>query len=287
MTTDVVEVEWRGLKFGGPASRFWVKRVMGWWQSPQGSYESTRKTDGHGEVPTGIHVGRRIVVAEGHFKGSPETRDTIIRLLGSVLVRNSPDDTATEPLTVTMAGQTGVADAQLLDHFIDDSPKTWASGIIPWSIQWRCPLPYVYGQPLTVWEYLVAASVGIQVPQTVPFSLPAKPIGGAVPIYNEGSVPSDTLIRLTGAQNGVGVLNATTGAQMTYPLNLGLTDVFEIDTERGGAFLNGKYRAPYPGLKALTGDLRAAPGANLYQALGAPAGGSPTISVTVRPRLWW
>jgi hypothetical protein len=205
------------------------------------------------------------------------------------MVPSAAASTATEPLVGLVAGLTVVAEAKLTNFAVSIDPGVWnVAGWAPWSAQWMCPDPRVFGDWITETAVLVTATGGAALPATLPLTLPAQPIGGRVSIYNPGNDPegSPAVFTLVGAQSGtVGISLLSTGATLMYGIALGVDDTLVIDTARGGAFLNGAYRAPTAG-SSVTGDFRLPPGVSVVQALGSAGAGSPSLTVAVRPASW-
>jgi hypothetical protein len=280
-----VRIVWNGLTFGD--GLFGIDSFTGWLELPGAQYES-QGAPGHGAQATpGVH-GPRIVQASGRIWGYGGLRDALISQLRLAMVPRASVDAALDDLAITAAGETRTARAQLTRYAVPMDPQVWASGVVPWLAQWRCPDPRVFGADISAASLLVSASSGLTLPRMLPFTMPAQPIGGQVTVANPGSDPegSPTVFTLTGAQSGtVGVELVTAGRRVTYALTLGMDDVLVVDTERGGAFLNGEYRSS-SGMSDLAADLRLLPGVNVVRALGSAGAGSPSIAVVTRPASW-
>jgi hypothetical protein len=136
----------------------------------------------------------------------------------------------------------------------------------------------VLGQPGT----------GLALPNHLPATIPANPVGGAFTVTNTGSAWAPAVYTIKGPMSNPGVIvNGGTDKQqlMTFPLTVPTGQVFTIDTRKGAGFLNGAYRAPDTG-SSLAKDLELAPGSNSVAALGTPGVGSPSITVAFRPASW-
>lgn len=280
-----VQITWRGLTFG--PHPFDVRSLAGWIGISGGSYDSVPSTRGHGQLVTPVFQGERIVLAGGWVWAGPAQRNALVAQLRAAFVPARSDSDDTEPLAVSIAGVSSTAQAQLLNFSIT-AQDGWAMGYASWSAQWRCPDPRVFGTTFSLSSPLVVNTTGLTLPHVLPMTLTAKPIGGTVTVVNPGNDPegSPVVVTLSGAQSGsVGVTNVTTGRVVTFDLGLATTDVLVVDTERGGAFLNGEYR-PASGFSDVVAALRAAPGVNVFRALGSAGAGSPSISVAVRPASW-
>lgn len=280
-------ITWRGLRIGGAASAFGVTSTQGWMGLPGGSAESAASS-GHGERRSPVTQGARYPAVTGRLRADAGSRDATLDSLSSVMYAAPAWSTDVEPLTITSAGKTVVLDAQLVQFEPDTDLRWWNTGQVPFRAQWRCPDPRKFGDWLTESAALVSEPAGITLPHMLPFTQTAKPIGGRVSIFNPGNDPegSPAIFTLTGAQSGtVGISLLSTGATLFYNIGLSAADVLVIDTAKGGAFLNGAYRAPAAG-SGVTGGFRLPPGVSVVQALGTAGAGSPSLTVAVRPASW-
>lgn len=290
-----VSLTFRGLTFTGDGqSTYHLEKLTGWLGWPgSASFQSGPSAFGHGNEPSPGVLGSRLPDAEGWLLGDEDTIDQLIQDVNDVMVPASSLDADTEPLTVTMAGQTATADAQLI-AFDWDTSTAWGSGVVKWVASFRCPDPFKYSDWISTTVTLVVPAGGDTLPQTLGFVMDDQPLGGRASIFNPGTnvEGSPSRFTLVGGQTG------TPGVQViqpsgrivtvTYPLTLladrgdGLPDTLVIDTARGGAYLNGEYRPPNPGPDVVA-DLRLPPGVSVVQALGTAGSGTPTMQVEVRP----
>lgn len=294
-----VSLEFRGLTFTGDGQSVYHLEppLTGWkgWPGPA-RFESSPSAFGHGEDDSPGVLPSRLVDAHGWLLADEDSIDQLMQSVDDLMVPAASLDAGTEPLTITMAGQTATADAQLA-MFDWDTSVAWGSGCARWVATFRCPDPrkYLPWQSYTV--SLVTTSTGLALPQTMPFTMAARPLGGRVNVANPGTDAEGSPLRVTlvGGQSG------TPGVQViqpsgrvvtvTYPLTLaddrgdGEPDTLVIDTDRGGAYLNGEYRPPNPGPDVVA-DLRLPPGISVVQALGTAGDGDPEMTVEVRPAKW-
>jgi hypothetical protein len=160
---------------------------------------------------------------------------------------------------------------------------------VKWQAQWRCPDPRIFGDTRYASANLYVAPTGLTLPQTLPVTLTAQALGGTVTVFNPGTDPegSPAIFGLSGEQQAnVGLHNATTGKRVLFSFPLGADDTLAVDTERGGAYLNGEYR-PTTGFSDMVSDMRLAPGVNVIRALGyAGSTGTPALTVSFRPASW-
>ncbi len=290
------DLAWRGAAILGDGSvPFKLDTLDGFAELTGATYGTTQRASGHGvDITTPVYGAAKIIATGWVFttpgRFSPD-EDPLVNSFRALLRPQGVrlDRGGLEPLTVTQFGRTVTADVHLVARKITATMDTVGSGAIPWAVQWVQPDPRVYGDPITRSSPLVVPTVGAVIPQTLPFQLPAQPLNGQVVIDNPGGDDegSPVTITLTGPQDGaVGVANDVTGARIVYPFPLAAGDVLVIDTATGETTLNGEFRAPVPSL-IVVDDLAARPGINVYRATGNPAGGAPSITVTVRPRDWY
>jgi hypothetical protein len=253
---------------------------------------------GHGLSASPVWQGGRTVRLRGTVRGfNADARDALLMQLAAVMVPRASADSALESLTGDRYGLSVTADAQLVSFSTSLEGGTWQGGVPAWFAEFRCPDPRFYSGWVSESAALVAPSAGLTLPQTLPFTLTANPLGGQVSVYNSGNDPEGSPLRvtLTGGQSGtVGVeVSKPSGVveRCTWSLTLasdrgdGSPNTLVIDTERGGAFLDGyAYRATTPGGRVSA--LRLEPGVNVVRALGTAGAGSPSILAAVRPRSW-
>lgn len=294
MTGNDVTVTWRQVTFTGDgATTYFIDGLAGILGLPGVQFGNTNSTRGHGSLVTAGRVQSRTAQLDGMIffdPNSPAQRDAAVLELQNSMVPTASLDTRTEILAVTMAGRTRRYKAQLQDFDIDTDPRSWATGAVPFKVQWRCPDPRAFGDTLAGTATLVVNTPGVKLPRRLPFRLAAQPIGGRVVLFNPGNDPegSPATFTLTGSQVGtVGVRNTTTGAAVIFGFGLGSADTLVVDTEAGGGKLNGEYR-PQIGGRSITADMRLAPGVNIIDALGTAVGdgSTPTISVVAESAGW-
>ncbi len=288
---DEIRIEFRGLVLGDWSLR--VNSLTGWLDLPEVSFDD-EPTEGHGLASSPAVHGARIVEASGLMWAVPgplgsRPRRSVRELLTAFRAASTPrtsTDATLDELRITCAGQTETAEAKMVGYSPRVEVGSWGTGAVPWSARWRCPDPRKYSPWQRVSTSLVKNVAGALLPQTMPFLMPAQPLGGELRIFNPGNDPegSPAVITMTGQQPGnVGV--RVNDAVISYPFGLDEFDVLVIDTERGGAYLNGAYRQP-SSFSSITSDLRLRPGMNLVRASGLAGAGTPSITVAVRPRSW-
>jgi hypothetical protein len=279
-----VTFQWRGVTLGTAPYEISPGGVDGWLGLPDVS-RATIRAAGHGSTPSPGSATIRRVTLRGWVRATRDNRDALLAQLQAAFILPASRTAATEPLVGTIGGVTATVNAQL-DAF-DPDTNTWSSPFIRWAAEWVCPDPRKFADPVSASAPLVASSPGDVLPFVLPVTLSAQPIGGRVSIWNPGTDPegSNVTVTLTGEQSGdVGVRSVTTGAQVVYDLALAVDDRLVVDSESGAA-LNGEYR-PARAYSSPARRLRAVPGLNVYEALGAPGSGSPAISVSVIPASW-
>ncbi len=148
MTVDLSPtlVQWRGLTLSGqPGSPFGVSTVQGWDELPSSRYDSMARPQAHGRFDTTPWSDERIVTVGGACTG-PD-RDALLRELSSVMTWPSGRG-STEPLVITRAGRTLTGFARLT-AFKVPTDENWAVGNFPYALEFRCPDPLRYGDPVS------------------------------------------------------------------------------------------------------------------------------------------
>lgn len=277
-------VLWRDLTFvTGAEATHRITSIEGWEGRPPTRYDKQVRTRAHGTQSSPAWADERIVTVQCRC-WSEDERDALF----DTLDRRFSLDGGEEPLTVSVAGRTLTASAQLLRFAPVMVRGEWGMGRFGWIAEWRCPDPRRYSPTVTsLSTNLQQPGGGIAPPWTPPLVLPARAAGGYLMATNPGGAPTPLLAVMTGPQNRPGVLNATTNQILRYGIDLGTDDVLAIDTERGVAILNGTaIRQPVPG-STITRDFQLPPGTSDLQAIGVGTGvGTPRMDLSFRAASW-
>lgn len=274
-------VTFRGMTFG--RGTVWKLNrgtgLIGWEELPPANVEKSPRFGGHGNGVTTVRFDGRTVMMSG-FVEAADTRDAMVALFRSTMVPPT-DPTETETLSVSVAGVTLYADAQLVGAGIDIG-SMWGSGWIPFKAQWWCPDHRRFAGWQSVDVGFQGATGGITPPLTPPLTFPAAPPSGAALVNNTGPMPAPVVVTLIGPiSNYPGVQVGTTGKLMRFPVTLAAGQTLVIDSG-GFATMDGSFISPTSS-SALTSELEAPTGATTYQALGDPQAGSPRMVVAFRP----
>lgn len=278
-------VEWRGLVIAplqDTSTPFHLSDITGWDETPSITFDDQRLPSGYGMAVTAGYSGPRIVTVTGWCN------DQVLRnKLLAIFRGNTVPSVATlqtDTLSVTHGGLTLTADAQMLKA--DATAEVgWGLGRFGFTLQFRCPDPLRYGQALLVSAPITPAPGGVSYPLTYPVVYPAGSPSGALVLTNVGTSPAPVVFTVQGPVTGPGLVNVTTGKQVTYGFDLVAGDVLTVDSRAGAAFLNGVYRAPLPG-SARVGELVLPVGVSTVQAMGTAPSGTPSVSASYRPTYW-
>jgi len=140
-------VTWRGLTFvgsRGDGSRPWFDTIEGWEELPDTRRDSTPRPGNHGSFDSAVWSDERVVVLSGACMSATD-RDAQLMALSSVMTLGG---SGPEDLTVTHAGRTLTAGARL-KRFKAPPGRDWASGRFTWAVEWACPDPLRYSNPVT------------------------------------------------------------------------------------------------------------------------------------------
>jgi hypothetical protein len=130
-----------------------------------------------------------------------------------------------------------------------------------------------------------APVTGLVFPITFPITFPAQAATGSGTVVNSGNADANVVFEFTGGQSRPGVLNATTGRAVRFPINLADGDLLVVDTADGSAKLNGEY-ARADASSDLLSDMRLVSGVNSVQSLGDYVSGTPALTVDFYSSSW-
>ena len=256
-------VDWRDLSLG--AGTFYrVTSVEGWEELPPTRYDKQTRTRGHGAHPSPVWADERIVTVSGRCFSTADRDQVLIDLMARMTL-----DGGEEPLTITLAGRTLTASAQLLRAAPTLTAGQWGVGRFGWSAQWRCPDPLRYGpaQPEQSTR-LPTFGGGLAWPifaadGTLDWGAPGNP--GQITLTNPGSADAPIQAKVVGAVPGGFEISAD-GDRITYPVDVPAGQTIYLDTGDGTVMVEG------------TADRRT----NLTRAdwLTVPARGSLTLQFT-------
>jgi hypothetical protein len=274
-------VTYRGMTFG--RGTVWKLNrgngLVGWEELSAADVEKRPRFGGHGNAPGTVRFDGRTVIMSGYVEAAQD-RDALVAQFRQAMVPGV-DPTATDTLTVSVAGATLYADVQLVAAAIDLGGM-WGSGWFPFKAQWWAPDHRRFAGWQSVDVGFQGATGGITPPLTPPLTFPAAPPSGAALVNNTGPMPAPVVITLIGPiSNYPGVQVGTTGKLMRFPVTLAAGQTLVIDSG-GYATMDGSFISPTSS-SALTSELEAPTGATTYQALGDPQAGSPRMVVAFRP----
>lgn len=229
-------VLWRGLTIGA-GSPYRIDTVEGWEERPPARYDKQGRTRGHGSHRSPVWSDERTVTVTG-WSFSPEERDALLLQLQAVSGFGDEDDT--EPLTVTAAGRTLWAGAQLVRAVPSLNRGQWGAGWFGWLLQWRCPDPLRYGPARSVPTGLPSDGGGLTYPLTYPLSYGTAGSPGQITLTNAGTAPAPIVFAVRGdLPQGTELSAAATGERLTYTAPILGAQVVEFDTAAGTVLVEG------------------------------------------------
>jgi hypothetical protein len=230
-------VAWRGLTLGN-GTLYRLDTVEGWEERPPGRYNNTPRTRAHGSHRSQVLADERIVTVTG-WAFTPEQRDELLEQLQDVSGFGDVDDT--EPLTITAAGRTLTAGAQLIRAVPSLNRGQWGAGWFGWLLQWRCPDPLRYGPARTVGPVgLPTDGGGLTYPLSYPLGYGTAGETGRVALANAGTAPAPIVFAVRGDLPGGAELSAAaTGQRLTYAQPIPGQQLVEIDTAAGTVLVEG------------------------------------------------
>ena len=232
MTTSV---EWCGLTLGAGHGEKTVS-VEGWESLPPSRYDKVDRARGHGTHRSRVYADERIVTVTGTTYSATD-RDR--RLLDLQQRMTFGEDE--EPLTITVAGRTLTASAQLLRCDPVIATGSWNVGLIKWVAQWRCPDPLRYGPARTTDPVkLPTSGSGLTYPLAYPLNYGPAGETGQLQLANAGTAPAPILFAVRGdLPGGTELSAAATGQRLTYARPIPGQQLVEIDTAAGTVLVEG------------------------------------------------
>lgn len=273
----------RGLSFGRGTVRK-LRRgtgLSGWEELPPADLIKSPRFGLHGAVPAAVRFDGRTITMAGYVEAADD-RDALVAELRAALTPPQ-DPTATETLTVSVAGATLTADVQLLAGGVAIG-DLWGSGWFDFKAQWWAPDHRRFGPRQTQTASFEGATTGITPPLTPPLVFPANPTSGQVTVFNPGTAPAPVQFQLGGQIIGQPGVQASTGKYVRFAANIDPGVVLAFDTG-GGSTLDGQFLTPTGG-SALMVEMEAPPGTTTYQAIGDPQGVGPWLTVSSLPAYW-
>ena len=226
---------WRGLTLAtGETADYRITSIEGWEELPPSRYDKTPRARAHGAHPSPVWADERIVTVQG-FTPVSDQRDTLLAALRSGLGGFTDVE---YPLTITDAGRTLTASAQLLRAAPIRRPGEWGVGRFGWAAQWRCPDPLRYGQPQSLSTGLPTSGGGLEYPLTYPLDYGDPGDPGRVTLTNPGTADAPILLAVTGPLDA-GFEVSAGGRRLTYPTEVPAGQVITLDTATGHVLAEG------------------------------------------------
>ncbi|SNR33144.1 phage tail family protein [Blastococcus mobilis] len=227
---------WGGLTLAtGQDGPYRLTSLEGWEELPPARYDKQSRTNAHGAHPSRVFSDERLVIVEG-FCWSATERDALLAQLQAA----TPFQDDEQPLTVTAAGRTLSASAQLLQARPMLLKGQWGIGRFGWLLQWRCPDPLRYGPPRTVATPLPAPGGGLQYNLYKTGFLDYGQPGtlGRVTLTNAGTAPAPILFGVRGGLEQGWEISAA-GDRLRYVAPVPSGQVIEVDTAVGTVMVEG------------------------------------------------
>lgn len=282
MTLSTTSLTWRDLAIGAGTS-YRLLTLEGWEELPPSRYIKQVRTNSHGAHPSPVYSDERIVTVTG-WCWTSDQRD---QLLADFRARFTFEDD-TEDLAVTVAGRTLTAGAQILEARPSITRGEWGVGRFGWLLQWRCPDPLRYGDPVTASTGLPTAGGGLAYPLAYPLAYGTTGAPGRVTLVNPGTADAPILFDVTGPLDaGFEVSAIETGQRLTYPVPVPAGQVIELDTAAGTVLVEGT--ASRRGNLSNADWMLVPKGGTLtlqFTSLGGASSGAALLAATVQETNW-
>lgn len=230
LITAALQVEWRGVLWGWPATSVGITDLSGWLDLPALRGSNANRPGRHGAWPGQKRAGERVIEVElTAIDDDPAALATIrdATTLG--------EDPAEEELVIWA----GTDDPQWvmarLERRAMPTDFDWSVGHHRALLQWVATDPRRYSvissaQPIGL---PTAGSGGLAFPLAFPLDFGSGPSGGGATITNAGNASTWPLFTLTGPLSGPTILNIGTGQRLrfasTFTLALGETMLIDTD----------------------------------------------------------
>lgn len=229
-------ITWGGLTIGGGGD-YHVTGITGWDDLDQiDNALDQARVRGHGDHPGPLYSRARIVTVTGEI-ANRASRDA----LAAALIAASPVSSDVSDLTVQTFGQSLTAGARLLRRSLPVD-EDYASGKIPFTLQWRCPDPRRYGVARSVSTGLPTSGGGLVYPLTYPLAYGAAGNPGQLTLANEGSCDASIVFDVAAGSTGglpQGFQISAGGQRITYPTAVPPGQDITIDTDTGTVLAEG------------------------------------------------
>jgi hypothetical protein len=235
--TDL-DVTWRGVTLGSDLIDIDVEKITGWDDLTDVVDLSQARARGHGEHVGELFAAARIVTVSGSIS-SRQTRD----LLARTLLNASPVSSAVEDLTIETFGRRLTAGARIVRRSLPVEVD-YASGSVPFSIQWRCPNPLRYGQAQSASTGLPTDGGGLAWPLFSSGHLDWGTAGtsGQITLDNRGTADAAITLQVVGGTtHGLekGWEISAAGSRITYPTRVPPGQPIHVDTAAGTVLAEG------------------------------------------------
>ena len=284
MALSSTAVLWRDLTMAtGPSATYRITSLEGWEGLPAPRYDKLNRTRGHGSHSSPVWADERVVTVEGR-SWDQENRDQVLWELQSRMTFDGGE----EPLTVTAAGRTLTAAAQLLRCDPVMVAQDWGIGRFGWIAQWRCPDPLRYGLPgAPLSTGLPTSSGGLTYPLVYPLTYGVAGNSGRITIPNPGSAPASIVFDVSGPLPA-GFELSSGSQRLVYPVAVPAGQVITIDTAAGSVVAEGT--ADRRGNLTVADWLQVPPGSALavqFSSLGGAYDAAATVTVAAPRGAYW
>src|SRR5665647_304321 len=282
------QIVWRGLTiYGTRASRHWLSTLEGWEDLPP-TRRDTAQRNGHGTFGgTPLSDERTVIVAGA--TSTPDDRDALLAELQAVMWL--PDSNVTSPLTITHAGRTLTANAQLT-RFKPTMDTGWSAGRFGWAAEWVCPDPLRYAAPVVVAKGFAQLLGGLEfdlftdgtdVTGLLEYGDPGTETG-MVDVTNTGTAPAWLVFTVTGPTPAEGFDILVAGDRLRFSAALSTGQTLVIDTADGTVLLDGVDRRVLLTIREWRAVAKGETATVVFTPLGGPTSGQ--LSVSLAPAFW-
>lgn len=277
---------------GDGSSQYHLTGITGWDELPDARFDSTGRSNAHGEFDGPVYSAARTVTISGEVRNQA-ARDALLAAFDAGFVFAGAS--AGVPLSVTMAGKTLTAlSAKVIAKQKVRAVGEWGLGRFGWQVQFRCADPLRYDALVTAGPITMPSSGGGLV---FPLFITGGVLTwGTVPapqiatVANPGSADTSVLLTISAGGSaltgGFQIVESVTGSVISYADDLPAGSTVVIDSATGSVTLNGT--ADRRGSLTVAQFWQVPAGATRSAVLLGLVGFSATATLTaaIRPAYW-
>lgn len=236
------QMEWAGLRFGGPGDPIQIVSVSGLADLPGVSTADRDQVRAHGRIPGDDFLGERVVVVSVRVEGdSLQSTFDAVAELANTCVPGSPEAPLVFRIPVVAGGRDALVSARLRNKSLPVTSGAVEVGIVSGDLQFVATDPRIFDAVDTVQSTALASGGGgLTWPAQWAAVWGAIAESGTLEVANAGNFDSPWSARIDGPCDRPSIINVSTGQSLTFDLSLAAGEWLDIDVGRVmSVLLNG------------------------------------------------